>query len=620
MRKEARPECEDFSWLLDADEIGFDIETKDPYLMSKGPGVFRKDGYVCGFSCATKDRGVYLDIQHPDTTPERKERNLKIVRDILARPHRKVGANIAYDLDWTINNLGIPVKGKYEDIQFAEPLIDEYRKSFSLSNLAGIYACPEKATGVLERYCDEQGWKYKDAREHIWKMPAQVVGQYAELDGMLPLQILAKQKEILEQQGLMDIYEVEIGLLPLLTHMRKLGVRIDLPLFKQTALSVADELYSLEQKIYAWAGKEFNISSTLQLAKLFDAHGIAYPRKEPTMYAASKGFPGNPNLDKDVLTRMYKDDNLEIANTILNWRHYNTLTNMFLVPYLDFLVGERLHCSFHPLRSDERGAVSGRFSSSRPNLQQVPAQSNEDFASGESEETDLLAGQIIRKLFIPEPGYAWAKLDYSQVEYRIAAHYAIGPGAEDLRKAYNDNPNTDYHQHIMDLTGFNRRTAKRLNFGASYGMGYKAAARKFYWTENEAQEFMQAYHAAAPYLKETRRRVVEKAERAGFVFTVLGRRARVHPSRKVHSLYNRLIQGSAADIMKKGLVDAWNKGLFDVLHPHITVHDEIDVSVPPTKEGTEALAELKRTMETCVPLRVPLVVDCHTAANWAEAD
>lgn len=608
---------DNYDWLYSAEEIGVDIESYDPRLRDLGPGVYRKDGHVCGVSLAVKDKAVYLDVKHPDTTPERAERHWKIIADVLSRPTTKVGANILYDLDWLCNGNGLTVGGRCEDVQFAEPLLNEYRTSYSLGALSKLYGVQEKASDLLKRYCDEQGWYYKDPREHIWKMPASVVARYAELDGMLPMQIMEKQRLEMDRQGLNEIYNVEIGLIPLLLRMRKIGARLDTEKLKRTSLAVADKLYELSNDIYEWAGGEFNISSTTQLALHFDAHGIEYPRKAPTELMKRKGKRGNPNLDKEVLTRLHKERALTICDKILKWRHYNTLTNMFLLPYYEYLVGDRIHCTFNALRSDDYGAVSGRFSSSKPNLQQVSAQSDDEYSDGGNE---LLEGQLLRKLFIPEDGCLWGKLDYSQVEYRIAAHYAIGEGADELRAAYVNNPDTDYHQHIQDQTGFDRRTAKRLNFGASYGMGYRTAARKFYWSLEEAEMFMAAYHKAAPYLKTTRSIVVEKAERRGFVFTLLGRRARTSPTRKLHSLYNRLIQGTAADIMKKGMVDAWNKGLFEVLPPHITVHDEIDVSVPQTPEGQEALAELKNTMETCVKLKVPLRVDCHTAINWAEAD
>ncbi len=605
----------DYGIFKRTDLLGVDIETHDPDLLTLGPSMYRGGGHICGVSFSTDDVSVYLDIGHPDTSAETKERNLKIIRDILSSPNQKVGANFLYDLDWLHSEkYQISVAGSWNDVQYAEPLLDEYRTSYSLSALAKTYGLAPKASTELEEYCDAKGWKYKDAREHIYKMPADVVRRYAELDASLVVQLFRKQLVEMERQGLLEIYSIERGLLPMLLRMRQQGVRINLTVFRKTCYRVIDKLYDLHKCILSWAGCEFNIGSTTQLAKILDKKGLAYPRKEPTELMKKKGLKGNPSLDGDVLKELAKQEPMLVK--VLQYRHYDTLCDMFLKPYTAFLVKDRLHCNFHPLRSDGFGAVSGRFSSSKPNLQQVSAQQDDDYSDGD----ELLQGQILRRLFIPEEDCVWAKLDYSQVEYRIAAHYAIGPGSDDLRKAYNENPKTDYHKRIEDLTHFDRRTSKRLNFGASYGMGYKTAAKKFHWTEEEAEMFMEGYHRAAPYLKVTRQAVIKKAERRGYIFTLLGRRARVHPSRALHSLFNRLIQGTAADIMKKALVDSYNKGLYSVLQPHITVHDEIDVSVPDTKEGHEALAELKETMETCVKLKVPLIADCHTGENWAAAD
>ena len=598
--------------LSSAKLLGVDIETKDPNLIDLGPGMYRKDGFITGVSFSDGETSIYLDVAHPDTTEQTAAENWHLIHKLLELPCEKVGANIMYDLDW-LNSYEVYTSGKTHDIQFAEPLLDEYRHSYKLAELAKTYGLQEKANYILEDYCKAHGLK-GNPHSHIWEMPASVVKRYAEIDAYLPVQILKKQQEALERQGLSEIYEIEIGLIPLLLQMRRQGVRIDKPLFKTTAKAVADKLFALQSELYEWAGQEFNIGSSAQLAKLFDAHGIRYPYREPTELMRAKGLPGNPQIDKAFLKELSLIN--PIAHKILQYRHYDTVVNMFLLPYMDFMVGDRIHGQFHPLRSDEYGAVSGRFSASKPNLQQVSAQQDDDFSDGDP----TLQGQIIRRLFVPEEDCMWAKLDYSQVEYRIAAHYAIGPGSDELREKYCTDPHTDYHKRIEELTGFDRRTSKRLNFGASYGMGYQTAAKNFGWSLEEAEMFLEGYHKAAPYLKITRNAVITKAERKGFIFTLLGRRARIHPSRKSHSMYNRLIQGTAADIMKKAMVDSYNKGLFKVLKPHITVHDEIDVSVPATKEAQEALAELKYTMENCVKLRVPLIADCHVAHNWAEAD
>lgn len=590
--------------------IGFDTETRDPHLSDKGPGCYRGDGYTVGVSFAAEGVAEYYPLRHPDTTAEEREGNLRKINAILQSKNKKVGANVMYDLDWMHAQPAFTaVCGEVHDIQLAEPLLDEYRPSYSLASLADIYGFEPKAVAYLKKKAAELGFK-GNPNAAIHKMPGSVVAHYAKLDAHLPLAIFNAQLGQLSGEGLFELYNMERKLIPLLLQMRNQGVRLDVPLFKHAALRASEHQVTLQKEIWTLAKKEFDINSTLQLSKVLDGLGVRYPRRPPTKLMALAGKAGHPSLDKDALTNITHP----IAGLVLAYRHYTTLINMFFVSYASLQVNGRLHCSFHPLKSDEYGTVSGRFSSSKPNLQQVPAMDDD------TAKDDALRGKLVRKLFLPEPDHTWAKLDYSQIEYRVIAHYALGPGAEELRKAYNDNPNTDYHQRIQDSTGFSRREAKRLNFGGSYGMGAETASKKFGWTKEEAELFMSAYHRAAPYLKYTRQRVIQRAEERGYIYTLLGRRARVHPSRSMSSFFNRLIQGSAADIMKASMVKAYEAGVFNVLKPHLTVHDELDVSVPPTKAGKEALAELKIIMETALQLSVPLIVDCHEAANWAEAD
>lgn len=605
-------------YLKNCKLLGLDIEGKDPELEEKGPGTHRGDGYICGTAVGDEEVAAYLSLAHPDTQPEERERNRAILKDILKSPSEKVGANVLYDLEW-LTHEGFKVNGKLHDVQYAAPLLDEYQRSYSLENLAKAAGLQPKATNVLKEYCDAMNWKGKPVK-HIWRMPTRVAAEYALVDIDLPLKLFAVQRKELELQKLMDVYELEIALIPVLLRMRQNGVRLNLPLLERTIAYVTDKRFEAQERIYTFAKEEFNIGSSNKLAKLFDAHGIPYPCREPTKLMREKGrTKGNPNLDKDTMELL--SERYPICKEILHYRYYSTLINTFLYPYSTMQVNGRLYCQFHPLRSDKYGTVSGRFSSSKPNLQQVSAKSEEeDEASDELLTVETPKGQLIRALFLPEEGCRWRKLDYSQIEYRIIAHYASGKGADDLRAIYNADPTTDFHAVIQEKTGFERRTTKRLNFGAAYGMGLDTTAQKFRWSLDEAENYIREYHSQAPYIKPTRKKVASVAQRRGFIYTILGRKARTHPSRKLHSMFNRLIQGTAADVMKKAMVDAEKKGLFDVLPLHLTVHDELDVSVPPTKEAEEAHIELKETMENTIKFDVPLLVDSHEGSNWAEAD
>lgn len=593
-----------------------DIETHDPKLITHGPGTHRGDGHICGVTFGCINEGVETSFYLPTAIPDS---NLLITQfnplidSLLSVPCPKIGANIAYDIEWLQHcdyEIALP---KIHDVQYAEPLLNEYRRSYKLDSLAKQYVNDHKYTYILEEYNEKMQWQ-GEAIANLWRMPLEIQAKYAKQDAILPIKIFEKQKMHLESQKLYDLYELETGLIPCVLEMRKNGVRIDVKQLHKLSMYATDKLFDLDQAIYKWAGCEFNIGSASQLAKIFDNKGMPYPRHAPTPKMQEKGKQGNPNIDKNVLEKLSAD--YPICKTILKRRRFATMISLFLQPYTGFEANGRLYATFHPLRSDNYGTVSGRFSASKPNLTQVSAKEEKD-EEGIDEE---LQGKIVRKLFKPEEGHKWVKNDYSQIEYRVLANYAKGPAGEVLRESYNKSPDTDFHQIIMDESGFERRTAKTLNFGCLYGMGHLTAAQKYGWTVEQALDFVNGYHRAAPYVKTTRNQVIKIANQRGFIFTILGRKARVHESRKVFALFNRLIQGTAADIMKKAMLDCWNSGVFDVLKLHLTVHDEIDFSMPETKEGEEARKETTRLMENAVKLKVPVLVDSHIGDNWAEAD
>jgi DNA polymerase-1 len=262
------------------------------------------------------------------------------------------------------------------------------------------------------------------------------------------------------------------------------------------------------------------------------------------------------------------------------------------------------------MRNDSFGALkgtrSGRFSSTNPNLQQQPAKGVDEYW-----------GQICREDFVPDKGCWWGKIDYSQIEYRFMAHFARGPGSDELRAAYNTNADQDYHQFIMNLTGLKRRYAKNLNFGIAFGMGATHMAELFGWTLDYCYEVLNIYHSKAPYVKATIQDVERTARRRGYIKTFLKRRSHLIDPSKAYTMYCRLVQGSAADLLKKAMHDCYTAGIFDVLPPHVTVHDELGVSVPKTHAGISAFREMQHIMETCLIIKVPIKAEAEIGSNWA---
>jgi DNA polymerase I-like protein with 3'-5' exonuclease and polymerase domains len=282
------------------------------------------------------------------------------------------------------------------------------------------------------------------------------------------------------------------------------------------------------------------------------------------------------------------------------------------------------------VEEDESYLACGVFShnSSNPNLQFIPTRTDD--------------GKRLRSLFLPDPGQRWYKIDWSQIEFRLMAHDAACmelPGADVVVEKYQD-PEADYHQIVADMAELERRPAKTVNFGLAYGEGLAKLCRQLGLSEEEGRALVRRYHRLVPFMLPMARSYTRRADRDGVVTTLFGRKRRFSrwvtkikgeeiftghrvngASRRVgtHAALNARIQGSAADIMKKAMVEIHESGVGDVLGPmQLTVHDEVDGSYPDTKLGRDALAEMKQIMEKTVKLRVPLVADLSTGKNWGE--
>src|SRR5690606_31435686 len=203
---------------------------------------------------------------------------------------------------------------------------------------------------------------------------------------------------------------------------------------------------------------------------------------------------------------------------ILRWRRAVKLKSTFIESYiLDKYVNGRLYCQFHQLKGDENGTRSGRLSSSDPNLQNIPVRTEE--------------GRLIRGIFTAPPGGRWRKFDYSQIEYRLLAHHAVGDGADEIRRRYNEMPDIDYHEETADLierlsgVALNRRSVKTINFGLIYGMSQKELARRLELSQQEGTTLFTNYHRAVPFARATARACSDLAQAQGYITTLMGRRS-----------------------------------------------------------------------------------------------
>lgn len=636
-----RPPSE-FPNLSAATALAFDVETYDPDLTDHGPGWARGRGHIVGFSIAARDRSNnrgkwYFPIRHEVGTEHNLDpaQCLNWLRFALSNELPKVGANLIYDIGW-LGEENIKVNGPLYDVQFAEALLDEQGRT-SLDYLARKYLGQTKTTDELYAWLARAyGGKPTGAqRANLYRTPPILAGPYGEDDAALPLDILSAQWPLLAGEGLLELFDMECGLIPLLVAMRREGVSVDLDEAEKLRAEFQGEIIRLNGDLADMVGFNANVASPKDLVRVFDACGVQYNINAETEKAS---------FTKEILAGIAHP----VGKLINGIREYEKLKSTFVEGYiLNGHVGGKLYCTFHPLRSDEGGAKTGRFSSSDPNLQNIPARSK--------------VGKRIRKCFIPDRGHDhFRKFDYSQIEYRMLAHFAVGEGADELRATYNRDPKTDYHNQVMiafaketgrDLSIMSqeerdlfRKPIKNVNFGLLYGQTEKALAHKSGMTPEQAHNFFKSYHQTASYVKPTMDHIGEEVQAFGYVRTVLGRRTRFHLweplfGRRAPGLpydaalrtyganirrayayrgVNYKLQGSAAEVLKRAMLAAYRSGVFDATGiPRLTVHDELDFSVAEdTPQTREAFAYLTHLLENSTQLNVPVIVDTGTGANW----
>lgn len=610
-------DVEHFPSLAGQGAIAIDCETFDPDLTKRGPGPHR-DGYIAGIAVGT-EAGYrnYFPIAHEAGPNLPRGTVLAWLSRELQSDVPKIGANLIYDLAF-LAAVGVKATGPFFDVQIAEPLLDETRLSYSLETLAQHYLGEGKVEDQLEAWIVQHFGK-KNPKANIWRAPSSIVAPYAIGDIDLPLRIFAKQEVELKKKGrLWDVFLMESKLMPMLLAMRQRGVRVDLDRAEQLYKELTTKQDEASAAIKAMTGIKIAPWNARSLAGIFDHLGLEFPR--------------TPKTDAPSFTKAWLEHHPHpVTNLIRRVRHLDKLRETFLKGFiLEGHTNGRIYTQFNQLRSDSHGTVSGRLSSSTPNLQQIPVRSAE--------------GKLIRSIFIPDEGQCLYKSDYSQIEYRLIVNDAAQlnlPGAQPAADKYNSDENADFHRIVADMTGLTRDAAKTVNFGLAYGEGVSKLCASLGLNREDGEALLNEYHCRAPFIKQLASRNTQIAARTGEIETLLGRirrfntweirrgdqvfyfRERRPGSRRAftHAALNARIQGSAADIMKLSMVNIWESGVSDVLGaPHLTVHDELCGSYHDNQLGREALRELKHVMEKCIELLVPLKVDATTGPNWGSCE
>lgn len=668
----------EFPSLRRAKRISLDFESHDESITNGiGPG-WRRGAYPVGIGVAIIGKDWRPEFSEYYPLRHRVGPNIEaakfyeyLANELAFFDGEIIGANLLYEADGLSYQDVFAPFARWRDIQWAEALIDETSFSYKLDSLARKYLKQHKVTDELKMlYGDSYIERMRDC--HPGHVRAYGLG-----DVELPALVLAEQNKILRKEKMDDLYDLECRLMPFLLYMRRLGVRVDLDKstrFGETLTQKRDAALRDVTRLVGVRGFELtaeNFEKPTTLAFVFDRLGIKYPLTAT----------GKPSIKNVWLKRL----DHPVGELLATANVCEKAKGTFIDGYIDkFAINGRVHCEFHPLRKvddsthKKNGAVSGRFSCVHPNLQNIPSR---------DDELDLEIGPECRGMFIADEGADWWSQDYSQIEYRFLVHYAVAlecAGASLPQKAFIENPDADFHELCAKLIWKDkwndvqrrldigeivkdvakklwkaiRGPAKNLNFGMVYGMGKDKLAADLGETNpdgtpNEnALRIMAEYHAAAPFIKDLNKKLMNRAQEKGYAETILGRRRRFNfwepkftergaprpkslPYEQAVAAYgqklkrsdtnialNATLQGSAADLMKKAMVDMWEAGIFDAgndITCVLTVHDELNGSVLPTARGKESLRAVKHIMETAMKLHLPVLTSGSTGRTWAEA-
>jgi DNA polymerase I-like protein with 3'-5' exonuclease and polymerase domains len=599
-----------FPSLAGQGAIAIDAETSDRDLRKRGPGAHR-GGYIAGIAIATEAgfRGYYPIAHENDENNLPREKVLSWLGEQLILPVPKIGAHLLYDLIF-LDAAGVKSCGPYWDIQNAEPLIDENRRIYNLDSLARKYLKTGKHEAALIAWIEEHLGVKQHHKEHIWRVPAKIAAKYAIGDVDLPLRIFKQQEAELKKLDLWGLFLVESKLIPMLAAMHRRGVRVDIDAAEQLYRSMSERQNMLMAQVKQESSLDIAPWNARNIARIFDQLGLDYGLTEKT---------GAPSFTKTFLAQHEHP----IAKLLLDVRHLDRLKETFIKGFvLEGNYKGRVHCQFNQLRSDEGGTVTGRFSSSQPNLQQIPKKGED--------------GKLIRKIFLPDKSQHWHKLDWNQIEFRLVVNDAYEldrrglcecPSAQEMVEEFNTNPNADFHRSVADMIKRDRdEVAKRINFGIIYGMSIDTLCRELGVPRAEGEELLREYHERVPFMRPLMDHYKDKAKDEKAVRTLYGRYRRfagwgAGPVAPTYAALNARIQGSAADIMKDAMVKVWESGVCDTIGaPHLTVHDELDLSSPDTAAGREAVAEIRHIMEHTAILSLPLKVDAKSGPNWGDCE
>jgi len=658
--------------LTGIDTVAIDLETYDPNLKTKGLGAVRKDGFVCGIAIATKKQTLYFPIAHIMTDNLNTPKTWKFLNEKVFKNKglRKVFHNAMYDVCWIRAATGEMPQGPLLDTMIAASVIDETRMKYSLDSLSKDYLNEKKYKyDLTAKVLEWSDGMIKDPMTSMHKLPYHLVKDYAEQDVNLTLKLWElfdtkyldeilykkydKNNNLVEEKTCRKIFQLETKLFPCLVDMKFKGVKIDVEKAKTFGKLLEKRRDNLLKIIKKHTNIDIEIWAASSIKKLLDQQKITDYNKTPKS--------GLPQLPKDYL----KTHKNRFLRMIVKARECDKAKNTFIEGLLEFVYKGRIHADINQIRSDQGGTVTGRFSMANPNLQQIPAKGMIGKKMRELfiPEEGCVWGSFDYSQQEPRlvVHYALKTYIYSDDEKEVALN--LIKSLETLEEAYKEK-DVDFHQIVADMAKIPRITAKTINLGLFYGMGKIKLQKELKLDRDKATKLFNTYHNNAPFVRRLSQDLIAFAEKHKLLFTLEDRFCRfnkwetqdrkwnnkinryepvplltkeeakkefkatavdIYKEGKIPKDYmknfdkhytpaftykalNRLIQGSAADMTKKAMVNLYEKGIL----PRIQIHDELCLSIKNDKEA----AIVKKTMETAIPLIINNKVNYKKGENW----
>lgn len=614
-----RPPSE-YPRLTDEKILSWDLETKDPNLKAKGPGWSREDGHIVGIGVATRDRSWYFPIRHGAGGNLDPKMTLWWAADLWKKDTTKIIFNGLYDIGW-MKAEGLEMGGRVIDPRAACVLANENRRQYNLNSLLKAYDLPTKDEVMLDEVGKAWGMSTKS---NLHEFHSSHVGIYGEWDPMCNWNLWDAVRPTLEEEGSLDLFNLEMELYPAWVDMTHRGIRIDELWVEESIATVKREIAEVQDRLGG-----IDIWNAEDIARVLTKSGIRVPKTKQK----------KPSIQQPWLERI----GTPYANDIIRARKLDKVRGTFLEGMiLGNLHKGRIHPDWHPLMDGDNGAITGRVSASNPSPQVFSKR-------------DPVSGMMVRGACLPEEGEKWISSDYRQQEPRWIIDYAYAlklPGVQRMVDAYDEDPDMDYHEMCAKFSGLTKAKVKPINLGVAYGMGRKkmeADLMALGLPKHAAMDVYDTYHRELPYVNKLVEAVSDLAQSRGWIKTKLGRMSHFNqwepegnfgkdddwvvpcthdeaiahrdagdPDWKGRKIVrygtrlapNKVIQGTSADQNKKAMLDLWRVGGPLMLCP---VHDEQNFSSGDVDRDKKLIRE---AMEQAIASRIPFRVEIDVSDRW----